>query len=439
MKVSALLAMVGCLLLIGSSLRAAEGDAATAPSGLEARKPGETATVGGLAVTVKEVRNLPLVENDFSRRFLFDTYDNPKLALLREQEKLAEVVAPGKGEFQKQVLLLDWAQRRFKKFGSPSAPAEGALEILKAVDAGNSYYCSQYASVLSSASASLGWVEREIGLHVGNRQVGRSGSGYTEHSITEIWSNELGKWVMLDPTFATYVEKDGVPLNAWEIRKEWFYGDANSLGFIVGAQQKRYTLKELPVYLANHKATGDLPLEARTFDVYGFLMYRPYTNLMDAGGLPDRMFISKDSLCDGVKWHTRDNPKDPAAEPYFPIQQASLTLVPEAGGEAKLAVRLATLTPNLAALRYRLDGGAWQPLAPAPAAPAPAPAGAPAVAPKAAVNAPASPPRAGAPALRAEAGFGWPLHEGTNTLEAQAVNQFGVEGAVSKVVLEVKK
>ena len=35
-----------------------------------------------------------------------------------------------------------------------------------------------------------------------------------EHSVTEIWSNQHRKWVMLDPTSNMYLEKDGVPLNA---------------------------------------------------------------------------------------------------------------------------------------------------------------------------------------------------------------------------------
>ena len=63
----------------------------------------------------------PYVESEFTRRFTFDSFDNPKLKELREKYNLDEVVAPGKDEFDRQVFLLDWTHRQFKKFGRPSA------------------------------------------------------------------------------------------------------------------------------------------------------------------------------------------------------------------------------------------------------------------------------------------------------------------------------
>ena len=42
------------------------------------------------------------------------------------------------------------------KFGQPSTSAKGALEILKAIDDGHTFFCSQYAQLLVSAAASLG-------------------------------------------------------------------------------------------------------------------------------------------------------------------------------------------------------------------------------------------------------------------------------------------
>ena len=158
---------------------------------------------------------LPYVESDYTRRFKFESFDNPKLKTLRETYRLDEVVAPGKDEFDRQLLLLDWVNHRFRKFGKPSSPARGALDILEANDAGHAFFCAHYADVFVSAAASLGWVDRALAL----RRPDHVGQGSTEHSSTEIWSNQHRKWVMLDPTFAMHVEKDGVPLNAFEIRR----------------------------------------------------------------------------------------------------------------------------------------------------------------------------------------------------------------------------
>src|SRR5678809_615481 len=124
-------------------------------------------------------------------------------------------------EFSKQLLLNDWVHGQFNKFGHPSTDAKGALDILEAIDRGHTFFCAQYAQLLVSCAASLGWVDRPIALrrHQGVAKVG----GSTEHSVTEIWANQYRKWVMLDPTSNMHLQKRGVPLNAWEIREEWFY------------------------------------------------------------------------------------------------------------------------------------------------------------------------------------------------------------------------
>ncbi len=362
---------------------------------LGTQEAGSSWKLEGSTVTVKTWDVLPLVENEYSKVFVFDVPDNPKLKELREKQGLDEVVAKGTDEFDRQVRLLDWTHRRIKKFGRPSANPKGALEILKAVDEGHTFFCAHYGDVLVSAAAAFGWVDRSLAL----RRPDSRGSGSTEHTITEVWSNQHRKWVMMDPTFAMFVEKDGKPLNAYEIRDEWFSREGKGLTFVLGADRKRYTRKDFPVFIAKHAGFGDLKLDVDCFDTYAFLGYVPNTNLMDAGPDYGRMFITKDAICDGTKWHVRKNPKDPAHEPYFPIQQAALTLTPAKQGLA-LDVAIKTLTPNFKGYRVRVDGKVW---------------------------------------AEGSAAFAWPLHEGANTLEAISVNTSGVEGAVSRVEVIVSK
>jgi len=177
--------------------------------------------LNGRKATVKTITTSPTVESDYAKRFKFDAATNPKLKQLREQYKLDEVIAPGKDEFEKQILLMDWVHHRFKKFGRPSTDARGVLDVLKAIDEGHRFFCTQYGQVMISCAASLGWVDRGLALrrHKGVNKIG----GSTEHTTTEIWSNQHSKWIMLDPTSNMYLEKDGVPLNAWEIRQDWFH------------------------------------------------------------------------------------------------------------------------------------------------------------------------------------------------------------------------
>jgi hypothetical protein len=348
-------------------------------------KQGDAFSVGARPYRLTELDALPYVENDYSRRYRYDSFDNPKLKALRERYRLDEVVAPGATEFDKQVLLLDWVNHRFRKFGKPSSPARGALQILEAIDQGNSFFCSHYGDVFVSAAASMGWVDRPLAL----RRPDNVGEGSTEHTSTEIWSNQYRKWVMLDPTFAMYVEKGGVPLSAYEVRQAWFRNDARDITFVLDKERRRYHKGDMPVLRGRYEGFGDLVLDGGALNPYAFIGYVPNTNLMDGGLDYGRMFITQDDLCAGTKWHKRDVPANPATDPYFPINQAALTLTPDDEG---LRVSVRTMTPNFKTFQFRVDGGEW---------------------------------KAGGES------FSWTLHPGVNRLEAKSVNQFGVEGPLS--------
>jgi sugar phosphate isomerase/epimerase len=351
-------------------------------------RAGATVPLGQGTVTIQRMEALPYVQSEFTRRFRFDSFNNPKLKELRERYQLDAVVAPGQDEFERQVLLLDWVHHRFKKFGRPSSEARGALEILRAIDEGHAFFCSHYAHVFVSAAASLGWIDRELALR---RHQDAPQGGSTEHSPTEIWSNQYRKWVMMDPTAHMYIEKNGTPLNAYEIRQEWFYREGRDLVFVVGKERKKYRKSDLPIFLGRFEGFGDLTVPADELDKYGFIGYIPNTDLMDAGLDYGQMFIVKDKLCEGTRWHQRTVPAHPARDPYFPINQAAVRLVPE---QDQLRVTLQTLTPNFRAYEARIDGGAWR---------------------------------------SCGESLPWNLHPGSNRLEVRTVNQFGVEGPISAV------
>jgi hypothetical protein len=378
---------------------------------------GETAALGGLKVTLKKLDALPYVESDYTKRFKFDSADNPKLKELRECYKLDEVVATGRDEFDKQVLLMDWTHRQFKKFGKPSANSKGALEILKAIGEGHTFFCAHFAQVFVSSAASMGWVDRELALR---RHQGVAAGGSTEHSSTEIWSNQYRKWVMLDPTSNMYLEKDGVPLNGFEIRQEWFYHNGTNLVFVIGKERKKYKKSDLPIILGRYAGFGVLAISPDELDKYGFTAYIPNTNLMDAREDYEKMFIFKDKLCDGTKWHTRTVPANPAVDPYFPIGQVWPTIVPGGGnpngqyafkrdgtkaflppnGE-NILIKLKTLTPNFKEYQVRLNRKEWR-------------------------------------AMTSDS-IVLNIQPDIYRLEMKTVNQFGVEGPVSTVEIEVTR
>lgn len=156
----------------------------------------------GQNITVTDISNPDLVGEAFSQRFTYEKWDNPKIKRLSDTYKLKEVIAGGKTEFDQMLLLSNWVYKQFKLFGTPTKNSRNALEILEMIPKGGRFFCAQYAATLLSAAYSVGWTARVIGLHdlLGN-------PGSTEHSTTEIWSNQYRKWIMFDSTFDIYLEK----------------------------------------------------------------------------------------------------------------------------------------------------------------------------------------------------------------------------------------
>jgi hypothetical protein len=356
-----------------------------------ALQEGATLKVGPRTLTIRKLDTLPCVQSDYTKRFKFDSFNNLKLKELRARYKLDEVVAPGKDEFDRQVLLLDWVHHQFKKFGRPSISTKGALEILDGIQQGHSFFCTHYAQVYVSVAASLGWVDRELALR---RHQGVAQGGSSEHSVTEIWSNQHRKWIMMDPTANMHLEKNGVPLNAFELRQEWFYHEGKDLVFVVGKEHKQYRKADLPIFLARFAGFGDLTVPVDELDKYGFIGYIPNTDRMDAGEDYGQMFIVKDQLCDGTRWHVRTLPANPAVDPYFPIGQAALKLVTMGD---QLGVTLQTMTPNFKEYQARIDEGGWK---------------------------------------SSGTDLVWNVHPGRNSLEVRTLNQFWVYGPISRVEVE---
>jgi len=186
-----------------------------------------------------------------------------------------------------------------------------------------------------------------------------------------------------------YLERDGIPLNAYEIRREWFYNGGTNLVFVIGKEGKRYRKSDLPIFLKSFPGFGDLAIDPHELDKYGFIGYIPNTDLLNSDFNYGDMFITKDQLCDGTQWHQRRTPENPETDPYFPINQAALQI----SHSDTLKVDLKTLTPNFKSFEVAVDRGEWRP---------------------------------------SSGTFFWRPHGGTNTLRARSINQFNLAGPISR-------
>jgi hypothetical protein len=64
-----------------------------------------------------------------------------------------------------------------------------------------------------------------------------------------------------------------------------------------------------------------MPYAPSALNRHAFIGYIPNTDPMDGGPDYGRMFITRDELSAGTRWHKRTVPADPARGPYVPIDQ----------------------------------------------------------------------------------------------------------------------
>jgi len=157
-------------------------------------------------------------------RFFDESADLPRLQLLRKREKLDQVIAPGKTQFEKFVLLRKWVHDQWKNQGRFYYPPWDALEILDLARQHQNYgFCGQYSIVFAQACLSLGLHARYINLG---------------HFLTAVWSDEYNRWVVMDPTNDLHYERDGLPLRGRELADAAWHDQAQGI-FAVGSDGSR--------------------------------------------------------------------------------------------------------------------------------------------------------------------------------------------------------
>lgn len=197
--------------------------------------------------------------------FRFQPFDTPELAELAARERLPDVVAPGRTEFERMIRLKNWVGEQWPA-GTPNPyPPWNALIILDWIRAGKTGgFCAQFAQVFLQSLAALGMTARYI-------EIGNTENPYV-HYLTEVWSNDFDKWVVMDPDFNLHFERDGIPLSALEVHDAFVGGSLERVHVVLGevragrsaVSRWPHQTAELYTYLryhltADHLARPDAP------------------------------------------------------------------------------------------------------------------------------------------------------------------------------------
>lgn len=158
-------------------------------------------------------------------------YESPWVSRLNElglRERLDEVVGGSASEFQRVIVRLrDWVAAQFPTTYPDPYPPWDALVILDWIRSGiTGGFCGQYAQIFLQSLAYLGVPARYV-------EIGHTENPYS-HFLTEVWSREYDKWVLMDPNYNVHFEGDGIPLSALEIHTALLRGAAATVTPVLG-------------------------------------------------------------------------------------------------------------------------------------------------------------------------------------------------------------
>jgi transglutaminase-like putative cysteine protease len=358
-------------------------------------------------VTVAAMHNPDIRTTSIS--FANEDFTHQKLADLRKKYKLDEVVAKGKTEYERLLLLKDWVRKQWKyKPATERYPAWDADEIMQLKRG----FCVQFAIVYMQCSLSLGYTSRFVfGYHPGVVSTG--------HEVTEVWSNEYDKWILIDANGNVhYVDpKTKVPLGMLEVHDRMlaiYYGDkplsrSNFKGRLTAVSDQVGTCWGAETAPGNIDSRSIAKKRPPRWAKWGIIRMMPRNNFYSQiRPLPKTQGFTWD-YSDYWIWEDAQTP------PHYAYRYRNITgrrsdwqWTPNrvrfdttcSADSRALTVRMSTVTPGFKTFVIRTDGGPWRPVG---------------------------------------RDLTWTLHVGRNKLEMRTRNALGVEGAVSSIELDLAR
>lgn len=183
-----------------------------------------------------------------SSRFTYSDPSDTNLVRLRTQYRLDSVAGNG-DELSQIVNLMRWVHATLWHDGNSTNPTpRNALHIIQVCkDENRGVNCRMLATVLNEAYLSMGFKSRHVTCLPFDKQDGDC------HVITIVWSNQLGKWLYMDPTFeGTFRNKAGDYLSIAEVRDAMVRGDSLVMSDNMNWNGQPYSKSEYYRYMAKN-------------------------------------------------------------------------------------------------------------------------------------------------------------------------------------------
>lgn len=370
-------------------------------------------------VRIVEYDNQDIVVGKYP--FTTEDMDRPELAAMRDRYDLDKVAGRG-SEFERQVALRCWRATRHPHGNRVTEEAKqlwktpwNGLYFLKAAEMGCSFTCPVASMTYIQLCLAMGWPARLVEIC----QAGKEWIPPTEHNcahtVSEVWSNDYRKWVLMDADCNLHYSRDGIPLSALDVHDAWVRGQADAVELVQG---------EPPFHSDGSLQSDDFdePVEMKRFFANRVMDYyhevritlrnnhlsRPVLHADHAQGwFPQLVWVDPGDQNPMIMRTGRLRPyvhySGVRQDFDWTLNQAHIEI--ESGDTrdvfsptSKLRVNLTTVTPWFSHYEVRLDNADW---------------------------------------VRMPSTFVLDGHPGVNRIQARPVNRYGTEGIVSTVAVEL--
>lgn len=146
-------------------------------------------------------------------------YQNEFSAFLKELKKeypLDGVFDEKDSDTEKVLKILNWTNSRWKHNGRNAPEKNDAISILKEAEQGGQFPCFAFAIVLRDQLNASGFKARTVYLKTKNAKRSKYPPG---HVATEVFLNDLKKWIFIDGQFNVMPTLGQTPINAVEFQQ----------------------------------------------------------------------------------------------------------------------------------------------------------------------------------------------------------------------------
>lgn len=197
-------------------------------------------------------------DNRFVPNFSYQSMENPNLVKIRHDLKLDSIAGTG-NETSRILNLLHWVHTIVRHDGNSNNPTlKNAIDLIKTCKTEKrGLNCRMMATILNECYLSMGIKSRYITCMPKETDFNDC------HVINMVYSNDLKKWIWIDPTFDAYVMNErGELLGLAEVRERLINGKTLILNPEANWNKKSSQTKEyyLETYMAKNLYRLKTPL-----------------------------------------------------------------------------------------------------------------------------------------------------------------------------------